>query len=256
MDKIRTLIVDDERPARQRLRRLVEAELDLAVAGECASGFEALEFLQDHGVDLLFLDVQMPGMDGFSMLEALGEIPAPATVFVTAYDEFAVRAFEVHALDYLLKPYDQARFRKTLERARAHLRGPRNPSAQEQLLAALSGLRPRKRHVDRFAVKSNGRIVFVRCDDIDWIEAADNYVCLHVGQTTHLVRDTMNAVEARLDGEKFLRIHRSTILNVERIRELQPWFRGDHLVILTTGQKLTLSRNYRDALRRLLGEDA
>jgi len=250
---IRTLIVDDERLARRRIRRLLEMEPDIDIAGECASGTETLEFLEKQPVDLLFLDVQMPGMDGLTMLDSLPPDRMPLTVFVTAYEEHALRAFEVRALDYLLKPFDNQRFAKTLDRVRQQFATEQRVPPRDQILSMLAELRPQKKYMERIAVKSAGKILFVRAEDIDWVEAADNYVCLHVGSATHLLRETMNSIESKLDPKQFLRIHRSTIIHVDRIRELQPWFRGDHLVILNNGQKLTLSRNYKEALQRLLG---
>ena len=250
MDKIRAVIVDDERLARNRLRRLLAGEPDIEVAAECAGGREALEFLVTRGGDLLFLDVQMPDLDGFGVLEALPPSRLPLVIFVTAYDEHALHAFEVHALDYLLKPFDRARFGKALDRARRQLalrRGGALPGPNLQsLLEQLRGQRAQT----VIPVKNAGRIVLVRMEDLDWIEAADNYVCLHAGAETHVLRETMSALEARLDARRFVRIHRSAIVNIERIKELRPWFHGEYQVLLTNGAELTLSRSYRD---RLLG---
>ena len=252
MDKFRTLIVDDERLARQRIRRFLASEPDFEACGECASGSEALTWLGRNSADVLFLDIQMPEMNGFHLLE---EIPTsiPVIIFVTAYDEFALRAFEVNAFDYLLKPFDRQKFQRCVQRARAQLSRVRSGALNRRLLELLADLRGRREETTRFPVKNGGRVFFVRTEEIDWIEAADNYVCLHAGPERHLVRETMNSLEAKLDPSRFARIHRSTIVNVNRIKELQPWFRGDYVVLLESGAKLTLSRTYRDRLHHLLG---
>ena len=252
MDKIRTLIVDDERLSRKRIRDLLFEEADCDLIGECSNGIEAIELIRREKPDLLFLDVQMPQLDGFQVLEAVSGLNTPAVVFVTAYDEYAVRAFEVHALDYLLKPFDRERFQNALLRARAHLTRMQEGGLNERLVALLEGLSHRRKPLDRIAIKTGGHVVFVRTQNIDWVEAADNYVCLHCGAETHPMRETMNALEAKLDNGRFIRIHRSTIVNMDRIKELQPWFRGDYLVILHDGTQLTLSRNYRDRLKDTL----
>jgi two-component system LytT family response regulator len=242
VEKIRVLIVDDERLSRQRLRRLLDAEADLEVLAECASGDEAAAVLAAGEVDLLFLDVQMPQMDGFQLLASLRG-RQPVVVFVTAYDEYAVKAFDVHALDYLLKPFDPERFGQTLERARQEIEWRRGGRPASGVVPAFV-----RTHLP---VKTAGRILFLRVDEIDWIEAADNYVRIHtVNGEDHLVRETLNTMQGRLDPGRFLRIHRSTIVNVSRIRELRPWFHGDYVVLLTNGRELTLSRSYRD---RVLG---
>jgi two-component system LytT family response regulator len=194
----------------------------------------------------VFLDVQMPGRDGFGVIEAVPETQLPVVVFVTAFDEHALRAFEVHAFDYLLKPFDAARFNKTVERVRAQLAKSKNGSHDSRLQSLLEELRSKPAASTRFAVRTPGRVFFVKQEEIDWIEAADNYVCLHVGADTHLLRETMNSIEQRLDASKFARIHRSTIVNLDRIKELRPWFHGEYVVILRQGTELTLSRSYRD----------
>lgn len=254
---IRALIVDDEPLARQRIRSLLRSESDIEVIGECANGQDAVAVVRAQRPDLLFLDVQMPHLDGFGVLESLGR-PLPVVIFITAHDRYALKAFEVHALDYLLKPFDRERFRKTLDRARAQVQGT---DVNQRLLALLgdvqksraAGVDGRKAG-DRLAVKSGGRVYFVRFDEIDWIEAAGNYVRLHVGKDSHLLRETMNGLEERLDPDRFLRIHRSTIINLDRIRELQPAFHGDYMVFLRDGTELTLSRGYRDRLQQRFGE--
>jgi two-component system, LytTR family, response regulator len=250
---MRVLIVDDEPLARQRLRALLEAEADLEIAGECADGRQAVDAIRAHKPDLIFLDVRMPELDGFGVLEALAEEPRPAVIFVTAYDRFALQAFEVNALDYLLKPFDQERFRKALQRARGLLGRSQTEEVSEQLRALLEDARGGRKYLDRVVIKSTSRVFFLRVDEIDWVEAAGNYLKLHAGAEAHLLRETMNNLEARLDPEKFLRIHRSTIVNIERIQELQPWFHGDYIVLLRDGTRLTLSRGYRQKFQDLFG---
>lgn len=238
---IETLIVDDERLARHRLRRLLESQPDIAIAGECASGKEAADFLDSRHVDLMFLDIQMPEMDGFALLESRTGSRLPMVVFVTAHDMHAVRAFEVHALDYLLKPFDEDRLSKCLHRVRAATESKEKSP----------GSAPRQRP-GRLAVRSSGKVFFVKMDDIDWVEAADNYVVLHLGSETHILRETMNSIQNRLDQDKFIRVHRSRIVNVERIKELQPWFHGEYLIVLRDGTQLTLSRSYRERLMEFM----
>lgn len=252
MRKTSVLIVDDERLSRKRMRRLLSAEQDMDVIGECATGQEAIAFIHQSRPDVLFLDIQMPQVDGFEVLQAVSFARVPIVIFVTAYDEYAVRAFEVHAFDYLLKPFDRNRFQETVQRARSQLQQLQTGELNQRLTALLDSLNGRRRLADRIAVKTGGHVVFVKTQNIDWIEAADNYVCLHCGTETHALRETMNSLESRLDSSRFLRIHRSTIVNVDRIKELQPWFRGDYLVILHDATQLTLSRNYRERLKSAL----
>lgn len=251
MPTFRTVIIDDERLARQRLRRMLSDVPDFEVTAEFESSVQGLEYLESNAAELLFLDVQMPGLDGFGLLEALDPERTPMVIFVTAYDEYALRAFEFHAFDYLLKPFDQPRFEKTLERARRQLGS--DGRSNEKLLTLLNEIRTRNQEPARFAIKTPGRVFFVRQEDIDWIEAADNYVNLHVGTETHLVRETMNSLEQRLDPHRFLRIHRSTIVNADRIKELRPWFHGEYVVLLKDGTELTLSRTYREKILGILG---
>jgi two-component system LytT family response regulator len=251
---IRTLIVDDEPLARQRVLRLLREEPDVEVIGEAGDGGEAVAAIRADKPDLVFLDVQMPVLDGFGVLEALGEDDLPAVIFVTAYDRFALRAFEYNALDYLLKPFDRERFRKALERARAHLGRARDREETHQLLGAAAEYKSGGAVLERLVIKSSGRVFFLRVEEIDWIEAAGNYVRLHVGKEAHLLRDTMSSLEARLDAKRFLRIHRSTIANIECIQELQPLFHGDYVVILRDGTQLNLSRGYRQRLNEVFGK--
>jgi two-component system, LytTR family, response regulator len=252
--KIRTLIVDDETLARRRIRRLLAAESDVEVVGECHDAREAVDFIQQRTPDLVFLDVQMPGLDGFGLLDALPAQNVPAVIFVTAFDQYALRAFEVRALDYLLKPFDHARFRKALDRARAQIRQNGGMALDPRLSHLIENLGARSKPSERVVIKSAGRIMFLRTDEIDWLEAADNYVRVHVGAESHLLRETLGALEARLDPARFMRIHRSTVVNIDRVKELQPWFHGDYIVILQDGSRLNLSRTYRDRVIGLVGE--
>lgn len=251
--RIRTLIVDDEPLARRRLRTLLDADPEIAILGECGDGAEAVTELRRLRPELVFLDVQMPVLDGFGVLQALGQDGAPEVIFVTAHDRYALKAFEVHALDYLLKPFDKARFASALERAKARVRQGNGAGFGERLQELLQTVQPRH-GPERLIVKSAGRIYFVRIDDVDWIEAAANYVRLHVGEEDHLLREPLTALEKRLDPARFVRIHRSTIVNLERVRELQPVFHGDYVIILRDGTELAVSRNYRDKLRESLGQ--
>ena len=274
--KIRTLVVDDEQMARERVLSFLEQEADVEVVGECSDGAEAIRAIRQQEPDLVFLDVQMPGVDGFGVIEAVGADRMPTVVFVTAYDEYALRAFEVHALDYLLKPFGRDRFQETLKHARSSLDRQRAGDLGRRLLALVGppspdgtvprfgGTGPRASagpaayreglKLDRLVVKSGGRVFFLRTEDIDWIEAAGNYVRLHMGVESHLFRETMNNIEARLDTARFVRVHRSRIVNTDRIKELQPASTGEYVVLLHTGARLPLSRGYRDKLQEQLGK--
>jgi two-component system LytT family response regulator len=251
--RTRVLIADDEPLARERLRMLLDTEAWIEVVGEAQDGAAAVEAIERLKPDLVFLDVQMPGSTGFDVIQAVGADRMPFVVFVTAYDRYALRAFDVHALDYLLKPFDRDRFRQALGRARHQLEQKTGTDLERRLLALVQDLKPPSHRLDRFVVKSGGRVFFVRTDEIDWIEAAGNYVKLHVGTDTHLFRETMNAVESQIDPDLFFRIHRSYIVNIERVRELQPWFNGEYVVFLKNGTRLTLSRGYREKLQERVG---
>jgi two-component system, LytTR family, response regulator len=247
--KTRTLVVDDEPLARDRLLKLLRTSPEIDVIGHATNGADAVRLIREEHPDLVFLDVQMPELDGFGVLASLEEKERPAVVFVTAFDKFALKAFDVHAIDYLLKPFDKERFETALRRALDHLARQQPAEMHQQISALLNEIRPAQ-NSDRIAVKTDGRIVFVKMGDIDWIEAADNYVSLHVGKESHLLRETMSSVESRMP-KQFLRISRSTIVNTERIKELQPLFHGEYAVILRDGTKLTLSRSHRDKLQQL-----
>jgi len=248
---IRALVVDDEPLARERIRTLLEDEPDIELVGECRDGAEAVRAIDEEGPDLVFLDVQMPEVDGFEVLEVIGPGRAPVVVFVTAYDEYAIRAFDVHALDYLLKPFDGERFRQAIGRARASIRAKADVD-REKLAALLGDLRDERRYLERIVVKTAGRVVFLAVDEIDWIGGAGNYVELHAGERKHLVRDTMKAMESKLDPDKFVRVHRSHIVNMDRVKSMEPWFHGEYVLILENGTELQSSRTYSDRLRQML----
>jgi two-component system LytT family response regulator len=252
-EKIHALIIDDEPPARSVIRKMLAEDSDIEVVGECSNGIEAKKSIQKHSPDLLFLDIEMPEMDGFALLESFTEDKTPAVIFVTAYNQYAVRAFDVSAVDYLLKPFDHERMAKALERAKSNLRERSDEERSEQVLELLQQLNTKQKTLDRFVIKKNGRVLLVASKEIDWIEASGNYVLLHTGREKHILRETMKHIEKRLDSNKFLRIHRSTIVNIDRIKELQTHFNGEHLVILKTGNELILSRRYREKLSQKLG---
>ena len=251
---LRTLIVDDEPLARERMRSLLGTEEDVEIIGEAKDGLEAVDAILTQSPDLVFLDVHMPKLDGFEVIQTVGPERMPAVVFVTAYDQHALRAFEVQALDYLLKPFDSDRFQGALKRARRQVDSQETGDISRRLLALVRDLKTdRPAKTDRLVVKSGGRLFFLRADEIDWIEAAGNYVRLHLGTEAHLLRETMNSIEARLNPEIFFRIHRSHIVNIERVKELQPWFNGEYVVFLRNGTRLTLSRGYREKLQDRIG---
>ena len=256
MAKVRTLIVDDEPLARERLRTLLQAEADVEIVGECRDGREAVDAIASQTPDLVFLDIQIPELDGFGVIEAVGPEKAPVVVFVTAYDTYALQAFDVHAVDYLLKPFDEERFRKALARARTAVQSRRaGGEVGEKLLALLQDLRAPHGYLERLVVKSAGRLFFLRTPEVGWIESAGNYVCLHVGGESHLLRETMTALEAKLDPARFVRIHRTAIVNIDEVKELQPLFHGEYQVLLRDGTQLTLSRGYRDRLQEVIGKE-
>jgi two-component system LytT family response regulator len=240
---LRAIIVDDEAVARQRLLRLLSLDPDVCVIAECCDGREALQALLDTPADLLFLDVQMPEMDGFAVLNALPPQRIPVVVFVTAYDSYAIRAFEASAVDYLLKPFHRERFAKAVERAKTQV-SLRNLAEYRRRIHDLSAVAGDS----RLAIRSGRNIVLLEHSEIDWIEAASNYVCVHCGKTTHIVRESLNSLEKRLGGGQFVRIHRSTIVNSARIREIRPAINWDCRVFLKDGTEVALSRTFRDRL--------
>lgn len=245
---ISILVADDERIARERLCRFLSLQPDMRLIGECRTGVEARERLMQGDVDVLFLDVRMPQLDGFELLNELAPDTMPLIVFVTAHDEYAVRAFEQRAVDYLLKPFDEERFEKCLERIRLLIGMRKDRHQVDDLRTLVDELRQMHTRPSRFAVKTANKLFFVRMEDIDFIQAADNYVCIHIGGEQHFVRETMNAVEGRLDPGKFVRVHRSKIVNIDRIKELHPWFHGDYQIVMMNGTQITLSRTYREKL--------
>ncbi len=250
--KIRTIIVDDEELARDRMQSLLETQPDVDIVAICTDGLMALEAIEKHRPDLVFLDVQMPGMDGFEVVEHIDQANAPAVVFVTAHDGHAIRAFEIHALDFLLKPFDQTRFEKALDRARGKIRSAKSTVIDSHLVSLLEELREERKYPERLIVKSSGRVFFVRTEDIDWVEASGNYVKIHTKNEAHLLRESMKNMEAKLDPKIFVRIHRSAIVNIDRIRELEPWFHGEYIVIMRDGTRLTASRVFSDRLSALI----
>jgi two-component system LytT family response regulator len=250
---IRTLIVDDESLARERIRDMLASDPGIEIIAECANGQQAIEVIQQHSPDLVFLDVEMPGIDGFGVLEALPPDRIPTVIFVTAYDQYAVRAFDVYALDYLLKPFNQERFDKALARAKAQISSEKTEELSRRILTALEEIKTRPVPLERLVIKMNGHVFFIKAEEIDWLEAEGNYVRLHAGKESYLLRDTISALESQLDRKRFIRIHRSAIVNIDRITELQPWFHGEYRIVLGEGVQLTLSRTYREKLHELLG---
>lgn len=255
---IRAIIVDDEAPARARLRQALKDQPDFELIAECANGREALEVIRRNRPDLVFLDIQMPRLTGFDVCAQLAVegLPLPFIVFCTAYDQYAVKAFEVHAIDYLLKPFDADRFDRTLQHARAQFQRAQPAAAGQQLGPLLDALRGGSKPADRLVFKQDGRVLFVRPNTIDWLEADGNYVRIHCGSEAHYVRETLAGLEAQLPVDKFMRLSRSAIVNLDRVKELQPLFYGDYTVLLQNGTKLTLSRNYRSRLEQLLKKSA
>ncbi len=272
MKRIRVLIVDDEPLARTGISKLCRTDPDLEIVGECPDGQSAVAAIEQVEPDLLLLDIQMPEMDGFDVLQAVGPQSMPHVIFVTAYDQFAVRAFEVHALDYLLKPFDDERFFEAIERAKRAIRETDIGMFRSRLLSLLSeagmgeaaqdtaqasvsaaGAEPAA-YVTRIAVRESGRVVLVRVDDIDWVEAANYCAKLHTPKKVHVIRESLKALELQLDPARFFRISRSAIVNLDRIKEIQPFARGSQMVVLRDGTRVVMSRSRREALERLLGQ--
>lgn len=266
---IRVLIVDDEPLARSGLRKLCERDPEVEVLGECADGRSAVAAIEQVEPDLLLLDIQMPGMDGFEVLRAIGPERAPQTIFVTAHDRFALRAFEIHAVDYLLKPFSDGRFQDAMSRAKRALRAAESGDLRARLVGLLKtveleawpGANTARSTADslarpfvRIAVKEKGSVFLVKADDIEWIEAANYCAKLHVRDRVHVIRESMKSLETRLDATRFFRVSRSAIVNLDRVREIQPFARGAQIVILQSGARVTLSRSRRAALARLLGQ--
>jgi two-component system LytT family response regulator len=250
--KIRALIVDDEMLARARVRQMLADEPEVEVAGECANGAEAIAFIQEHRPDLVFLDVQMPEVSGFDVLRALPTDLWPvAVIFVTAHDQHALEAFEVHALDYLLKPFKQTRFRQTLLRARQHIMRQETQGLNPHFQEWLASREQNPAYPNRLTVKSGEQTTFIEVNDLDYIEAAANYAILHTGATTHILRETLTNLETKLSPKLFLRVNRSAIVNLACVRAVQPATRGEHVVVLKNGKELSLTRGVRELQQRL-----
>ena len=254
--QIRTLIADDEPAARTAIASLLEADPEIAVVGEAADGQSALDAIRRESPDLLFLDVQMPELDGFSVLRHLNPDELPVVVFATAYDQYALKAFDAHALDYLLKPFDDARFYQAVARAKQQIRQGSVSALREQLAGLLGAAdEPGERYRERLVIKEDGRATVVTVRDIDWIEADGDYLTIHAGRSRHTLRETMKDIERALDPACFVRIHRSTIVALDRIKALEPYFRGEYVVVLQDGARLKLSRGYKPRLEEALGRE-
>jgi len=255
---LRTIIADDEHLARRKLRLLLESELGVRVVAECQDGQQTVDAVHAHKPDLLFIDIRMPDLDGFQVLENIALDEMPAVVFTSAHDQFAIRAFEAHALDYLLKPFEAERLHHAVERARAELLKSHNRDLTARILDLITKRAERKVEPaanDRMVVRTGGRVVFLDTSEIDWIEAAANYVKLHVGQNSYSLREGIGKVAERLDAERFVRIHRSVIVNVHKIKELQPCDSGEYIAVLKNGKELSCSRGYHTQLQRLISEN-
>ena len=252
--RIRVVIADDELLARKFIRRMLKQDAEVEIVAECSNGADAATTIRREKPDLVFLDVQMPEMDGFAVLDAVRLDHLPEIVFTTAYESYAIRAFELHALDYLLKPFDQVRFKAALKYAKERFHSQHEEDKRLQVGTLLESIRTQKEYLDRVIIRADGRITFLHTREIDWIEADDKYVHLHTGKGARMVRQTLATIESELDPKKFLRVHRSAIVNVDRIKELQPLFNGEHSIILDDGTRLTLSRKYKDKLFEQLGK--
>src|SRR6266568_3185816 len=251
---LRALVIDDEPLARKALLRLLKKEPGITVIGQCDDGESAVDTIRRTRPDLVFLEVQMPEMDGFRVLETIGVEQMPVTIFVTAFDRYALNAFDANAVDYLLKPFAADRLSRALARARDRCLGRQDKDAAQRLFTLLDHTRSQADYAQRLTVSVRGRILFVPVADIDWIEAEGNYARLHVSRRVHDVRETLQSLMEKLDPRDFIRIHRSTIVNQHRIREVQPWFQGSHIVLLQSGEELRMSRYQRDAVERLFGK--
>jgi two-component system LytT family response regulator len=249
---IRTVIADDEGLARTKLRLLLSSETGVSVVAECRDAKQTIAAVQTHKPDLLLLDIQMPDADGFEVLKRIPDDQMPVVIFTTAYDQYAIRAFEAHALDYLLKPFNQERLHSALERVKTELLKTHEHGLRARLLDLLGETKPESRQLRRLVIRTAGRVVFLDLDEVDWIEAAANYVKLHVGRDSYLLREGIGHIATRLDPEHFVRIHRSSIVNVDRIRELQPCDSGEYIAVLRDGKELSCSRGCRPQLLRLI----
>ena len=252
MPRLRALVVDDEPPARQLLRSMLHGNADVEIVAEAEDGMAAVSILQGGDIDLVFLDVQMPGMGGFDLIDTIGAAEMPAIVFVTAYDRYAVRAFEVHAVDYILKPYDRPRLESAVARAVAQARAPRSNQDAARLISLLEQIRAHREYPERLVVRTDVGARLVDLADVGWIEADDKALRIHVGADVLITRGTMRALQAQLDPARFVRVQRSIIVNTAHVHQLQPWFQGDYVLILRDGSKITSGRTYRDNVLSIL----
>lgn len=252
MNKIKTLIVDDEVLAREKLAIFLQKEDDFEIVGQCTNGIEVLEFLDRSYPDLLFLDIQMPEMDGMELLKTIDVQQIPCIILVTAYDDYAIKAFEYHALDYLLKPFDRERFLMTIKRVKEQMTLYNQGDYNTQLLSYLKQSISDTKHIEKVVVKDGGKIFFVKTKDIEWVESAGNYLKLHVGKTIHMIRETMNSFEKKLNPEEFVRIHRSSLVNIEAIDNLESWGNTEFIITLSSGDKVQSGRSYYTAIRQKL----
>lgn len=248
MSKISVLIADDEAPSRRRMKQMLSEMPDVEIVGECEDGREAVSFIRAHAPDLVLLDIEMPGVSGLDVIAELGLQKTPAVIYVTAHDEFALRAFEVRALDYLLKPFDRERLRKAVEHARSQIEDSRVVEFTRRLRPMLENVLVEGDYPNRLEVKSRGSTVFIPVDEIDWVNAADNYLELHAGRETYLMRETLGQLEESLDPSRFVRVHRSHLVNVDRVKEMKPVFNKDQVLTLRDGTQVTVSRTYYDKL--------
>jgi two-component system, LytTR family, response regulator len=253
--KLRTLIVDDELLARRKIRAFLQEHAEFQVVGECADGEQAVAAISTLRPDLLFLDVQIPGRNGFEVLDCSKDKEPPEVIFVTAFDKYAVRAFEVRALDYLLKPFNKARFAEALNRFHERRTRVNGVDRKQELKSALQEIQRESRDSERILIKSGSRIIFLRKGLIEWVEAQGDYVKFHIGKENYMLRETMTAVAERLDSARFVRIHRSRIVNLDHVREIRPQFGGDYSVLMRDGTELTMSRTYRASLQSALGRE-
>lgn len=251
MNTIKTIIVDDEPLARERIRELIKFDSEIEIVGECSNGEEAVEKINEINPDLIFLDIQMPKLSGFEVIANLNRIPA--VIFVTAYDKYAIRAFELKVLDYLLKPFDKERFFSALNRAKEKLLSLNDNQITDKIDSLLKYLEEKKEgFIERFVIKSSGRIYFVSVEEIDWFEADGNYVILHIGNKTELIRDTIKNIESKLDQKKFVRVHRSSIIRINSIKELIPWFGNEYKIKLKNGNELLTGKKYKSNINNLI----
>ncbi|MEO8665131.1 MAG: LytTR family DNA-binding domain-containing protein [Ignavibacteria bacterium] len=253
--KIKVIIIDDEILAREKIRNFLNAEKDIEISAECKDGTDAIKKINSLSPDLIFLDIHMPGMNGIELIESFKGEFSPVIIFTTAHHKYAIKAFELFALDYLLKPFDKERFQKSLSRARSHLQTKAPTEHNEKIISLLKELKsqkePEPKYLDRMVIKSAGRIFFLKTEEIDHIEAAGNYLRVYSNNESHLIRDTMNSIEKKIDPSVFVRIQRSAIVNINSVKELKPWFHGEYLVYLKNGTKLVSGRTFKDNLRKI-----